>query len=248
MVIAIIAILAALLLPALSAAKAKAHRIGCLNNLKQINLMFQMYTDDNQEIFPAHRNQGLDSMAMEPALTNWWGTTLIQGNVGKENSFRCPALKNRRHDYGVEWEWSFDCHNAGYGYNGFFLGRWPHPDANFTVGSVAYSIPHRFKRTQIRSPSDCLLLGDSMPTSSGLWASSLWWQNACMNPDRTVTHGYEGIEHRRHNGVGVVVFSDGHGESRKDANINPPIDPTTGLAEGLINSRYWDPLKRAGDL
>ena len=56
-VIAIIAILAALLLPALSAAKAKAQRIACVNNLKQINLMFQMYTDDNQDRFPAHRNQ-----------------------------------------------------------------------------------------------------------------------------------------------------------------------------------------------
>ena len=72
--------------------------------------------------------------------------------------------------------------------------------------------------------------------------------HACMNPDRTATHGYEGVEHRRHNGVGVVAFSDGHGEARKDANINPPIDPITGLADGLINSRYWDPLKRAGDL
>src|SRR4051812_26035118 len=56
-VIAIIAILAGLLLPALSRAKSKAERISCLNNLRQVSLFMQLYTDDNREFFPAHRNQ-----------------------------------------------------------------------------------------------------------------------------------------------------------------------------------------------
>ena len=46
-VIAIIAILASLLLPALTRAKGKGQQVSCLNNLKQLNVCWTMYADDN---------------------------------------------------------------------------------------------------------------------------------------------------------------------------------------------------------
>ena len=51
-VIAIIAILAGLLLPALGKAKAKAKRIACENNLRQVGLGFRMWSDDNGSKMP----------------------------------------------------------------------------------------------------------------------------------------------------------------------------------------------------
>jgi prepilin-type N-terminal cleavage/methylation domain-containing protein len=51
-VIAIIAILAAMLLPALAAAKRKAQRISCVNNLKEATLAFKIWANDNGDRYP----------------------------------------------------------------------------------------------------------------------------------------------------------------------------------------------------
>ncbi len=58
-VIAIIAILAGMLLPALSRAKAKAQRTTCMNNLKQVGLAARLWADNNQGKFPWKVDQTL---------------------------------------------------------------------------------------------------------------------------------------------------------------------------------------------
>jgi prepilin-type N-terminal cleavage/methylation domain-containing protein len=248
-VIAIIAILASLLLPALALAKEKANRTHCLNNLRQIGLMMHLYVDENNDMMPGHRNGDLNTDDANRSLTNWWGTT-IQNYRRSEyvtNMFRCPSIKGKRLDNGVRWEWKFDCHKMGYGYNGFFLGIHPYGENTVAVGGITFRTRPWFKRTAILKPAENLLIGDSMPKSDGFWGSSLWWPASCMDRRASTTGGYEGIDPNRHRGNGIAVFNDGHSEARKDAKINPPADPYGGQAKSLINSRFWDPLQRAGD-
>ena len=104
-VIAIIAILAGLLLPVLASAKAKAHNITCLSNLKQWGLAFRIYSDENNDIVPEEGNTGstINSTANVIAWYNRVATSInLQSLVtmyansnqpvqGSRSIFSCPS-------------------------------------------------------------------------------------------------------------------------------------------------------------
>ena len=69
-VIAIIGILASMLLPALSSAKSKGQRASCISSLKQVALAFSIYTQDNDDTFPAGASQG--ALGNQPEDWIWW--------------------------------------------------------------------------------------------------------------------------------------------------------------------------------
>jgi prepilin-type N-terminal cleavage/methylation domain-containing protein/prepilin-type processing-associated H-X9-DG protein len=72
-VIAIIAILAAMLLPALGKAKEKAMAISCLSNMKQLQLVWQLYADDNDSKCPLNAtSQTANAPAGEPGGQSAW--------------------------------------------------------------------------------------------------------------------------------------------------------------------------------
>src|SRR5690348_13011228 len=68
-VIAVVAILAGLLLPALAKAKARAQTVQCLNNIKQLQLVWHLYASDNDDrIPPNYPNQAAGNF---PASASW---------------------------------------------------------------------------------------------------------------------------------------------------------------------------------
>jgi type II secretory pathway pseudopilin PulG len=92
-VIAVVAILAALLLPTLSAAKAKSRRTVCLNNLHQINSGIHMYLDDQINGSPGNTNTGhlpfLSWTDYRQLVGNYVG---IRGTPSAQDKvFSCPA-------------------------------------------------------------------------------------------------------------------------------------------------------------
>jgi prepilin-type N-terminal cleavage/methylation domain-containing protein/prepilin-type processing-associated H-X9-DG protein len=98
-VIAIIAILASMLLPALSKSKEKAKGIQCMGNLKQLQLCYQMYADDNRDTVPPNSGSGtasaLNDWILGSARTNTTYSDIQNGLLFRYNSavgiYHCPS-------------------------------------------------------------------------------------------------------------------------------------------------------------
>src|SRR4029077_20286379 len=95
------AILAAMLLPALAKAKAKAGQTRCINSLKQLGLGMAMYLNDNNNIFPGCASRNTYGFQVEDWI--WWRVSTpaypvqnspivapLGSGLTSSNFFRCP--------------------------------------------------------------------------------------------------------------------------------------------------------------
>lgn len=98
-VIAIIAILASMLLPAINQARERGKSIGCLSNMKQLGLALTLYTDANADYYPANGNENNTSWdaKLAPHLSN--SAVMLSGKEAIKTLI-CPSddrsLWNRR--------------------------------------------------------------------------------------------------------------------------------------------------------
>ena len=260
-VVAIIAILVSMISPAYRQAIAVAQTVVCSNNLKNVAVAFSTYVSDF-EVFPPHRLlwEDYDDPSYWEQLPYW--ATLIQGKdtskkpvkvdsyiADDQRIFQCPSLESAiTEPDGLTWEWKFNTHSLGYGYNAYFLGPWCWvvppglPTRPISPGladlSLAWAVPDQFVRmNSIQSPSQNILVAETRPWNS----FTLWWPDSGL--DRYLQEGqFQGVVDTRHPGGAAIVFNDGHVELRNRFDVNPPTNPFgTG---NDTHSELWDPKQR----
>jgi prepilin-type processing-associated H-X9-DG protein/prepilin-type N-terminal cleavage/methylation domain-containing protein len=212
-VIAIIAILAALLLPALSRAKAKAHQIRCVGNLHQQGIGLQMFVANNHAypsfIGPTNSDN-----------PDWWISQISSGgfdiskpftNLMNEGVWLCPSAPSH-----MQFPYE-DQVASSYGYNVWgvlsqYKPSMPDPTYTNALGLYGHLVPGAtfirgmpgfapVQESEVTAPADMMAIGDS------ILGSIRFDRYDMLTPTRI------GRAMARHQGRINVLFCDGHVES-----------------------------------
>lgn len=147
-VVAIIAILAAMLLPVLSKAREKARQAKCISNLKQIGIALFMYTQDNNEYLPPADIGGSAWYGLPPsaggltAYLNWdWNS----GNVKTGLILDCPSRNKGMWATAVDNRVEYAYNDEFYSYRAIYGGpdksrlpRIPNPAGKIAFCDASY--------------------------------------------------------------------------------------------------------------
>ncbi|HNQ87862.1 MAG TPA: type II secretion system protein [Verrucomicrobiota bacterium] len=221
-VIAIIAILAGMLLPALSRAKAKAQGIMCMNNTKQLMVAWHMYIGDNNERFPGafhgdYASNPTVDHTQAPWVVGWldWSQSSHNTNTlyltdrrysklaayfgNARNVYKCPSDKyvsSAQRAKGWTERVRSVSGNIGVGDGNAETGPWD---------AATYLHAKKMTDLTIPGPTESIVFLDEHPDSindAGWFAP----QGKAAWTDQPATY---------HNGASGFAFADGHSEIHK---------------------------------
>ncbi|MBR2428335.1 MAG: prepilin-type N-terminal cleavage/methylation domain-containing protein [Lentisphaeria bacterium] len=205
-VIAIIAILAGMLLPALSKVKIAGKNASCVNNEKQLNTAFSIYTADFDGCFPTTI---AGSSNWTSPKTTWHGAIGIYITPEKQfinttgwptypinSPFMCPMLAPY---YGT----TVNCDQSGYGYNQPLFGK-----VNYAVSSTVWGqarvVGVPVKQGRLKGASATLLIGDSRTSDATTYNNKKGYYDIGEGTARVAL---------RHSKRANILMVDGHVEA-----------------------------------
>lgn len=239
--IAIIAILAGILLPALNAARSKARAINCLANQKQVGLCIGMYNSDGDDWFMMRvdKAEGWKFQPTHSSATpyyDWapWGQMLLSaGYISKTAKFlQCSEQRIPHNANSRLFEYTYAMNGDGVWHNQNYASKWI--AASNKLGRWHYKGVDRgfmSNNTKIlrasRAPSDFVMLACSRGNGSTPYSSALVRGLGGVN----TLFGSTGAERywACHNMRTNVLFPDLHAGAESNASIREKVAPTVAF-------------------
>jgi len=217
-VISIIAILAALLLPAFSRSKAVAKRAKCQSNLHQISLAFRLYVDD-YNLYPGDFGYFANTIGRYAKVTITETSVSIEGVENPSPLFQCPTGS-----IGKERGYSYN--HEGSGGRMRFMERLP----TLGLGYLGTGPGHEFVReSAVKAPNDMIAFGEIIYLSDLGFGPG----GASKNPTW--------FNFGNHETGANVIFCDGHLEfaSRKRVDTKDEMLRRRWNNDNEPHSEYW---------
>ena len=193
-VVAIIAILAAMLLPALSAARSRSQAVSCQGNLRQIGVAYWLYCNDYKQT-PIVWGQG-------KRWVNLLDEYLTSRSVDHDSAWTCSGDK-RDNSKRIVWQGSDQC-RLSYGINQVYR-------YDSAYRAKPYLLWQSVSMLLIKNPQDFISVADADTYYIGASASGRGDKKE-LNGELVVNGGFWGHVSLRHQMGFNAVFGDGHAE------------------------------------